>query len=374
MIIVLIALISVSTPAHAAGLSAEDAGETIGQVIDLIISEYVGEELTEELLYEAALHGIASMMDDYSEFLSDEDLESFTGELTGELFGIGTQLRQEEGEQPVIVRVFTGSPAEEAGLRRGDIITAVNNRTTRGKTITEVVDIILDPSRETANVTYKRDGVTTSVVMVKAAIDSLTVYTDTLLNLTGEDYPDIGYVNLNSFSENTSEDLIIAFFDLKAAGIDKLILDLRLNSGGYLNIAEDICDMLVPAGPMYHTMDAMGNEYTKNSELETLPFSRVIVLVDEYTASAAELLSAAMQDAEAAIIVGQTTFGKGVVQTIYGLPAGGAFKLTTQEYFRRSGEKVDGVGVVPDYEVTTELQDYETPEDDMLKKAIELLQ
>jgi carboxyl-terminal processing protease len=373
-VLLLIALISVSVPVRAAELSAEDAGETIGQVIDLIMSEYVGEELSQEMLYEAALHGIASVMDDYSEFLSDKDLESFTGELTGELFGIGTQLRQEEGEQPVIVRVFTGSPAEEAGLKRGDIITAVNNQTTNGKTITEVVDIILDPDRETANIQYKRDGVTSNISIKKAEINSLTVFTDTILNLTGEDYPDIGYVNLNSFSENTTEDLIAAFFDLKAAGIDKLILDLRLNAGGYLNIAEDICDMLVPAGPMYHTIDALGNEYTKNSELETLPFSQIVVLVDEYTASAAELLSAAMQDAEAAIIVGQTTFGKGVVQTIYGLPSGGAFKLTTQEYFRRSGEKVNGIGVIPDYEITTEIKDYETPDDEMLKKAIELIQ
>jgi carboxyl-terminal processing protease len=374
MILVLVALLSVSVPVYAEELSSEDAGDAIGQVIDLIISEYVGEELTQELLYEAALRGISTMMDDYSEFLSDEDLDSFTSELTGELFGIGTQLRQDEGEQPVIVRVFSGSPAEEAGLKRGDIITAVNNHTTLGKTITEVVDIILDPEKETASIQYKRDGVLTSVRVKKAPISSLTVFTDTILNLTGEDYPGIGYINLSSFSENTAVDLQLAFDNLKNAGIDKLILDMRLNAGGYLDVAEDICDMLVPAGPMYHTRDAAGNEHTENSKLETSPFSQIVVLVDEYTASAAELLSAAMQDAEAAVIVGQTTYGKGVVQTIYGLPAGGAFKLTTQEYFRRSGEKVDGVGVVPDHKVSSEIKDYETPEDKMLLKAIELLQ
>jgi carboxyl-terminal processing protease len=373
-VIALIALLSISTPVHAAGLSSEDAGGAIGQVIDLIMSEYVGEELTQQMLYEAALRGISAVMDDYSEFLTDEDLESFTSELTGELFGIGTQLRQEEDEQPVIVRVFAGSPAEEAGLMRGDIITAVNNQTTRGKTITEVVDIILDPAKETATIQYKRDGVTATVRVTKAPISSLTVFTDTIVNMTGEDYPDIGYINLSSFSENTARDLRRAFDNLKGGGIDKLILDMRLNAGGYLDVAEDICDMLVPAGPMYHTRDAAGNKHTENSTLETIPFSQIAVLVDENTASAAELLSAALQDAEAAVIVGQTTYGKGVVQTIYGLPAGGAFKLTTQEYFRRSGEKVDGVGVVPDYEVLAEIRAYETPDDEMLLKAVELLQ
>jgi carboxyl-terminal processing protease len=97
------------------------------------------------------------------------------------------------------------------------------------------------------------------------------------------------------------------------------------------------------------------------------------VLVDENTASAAELLSAALQDAEAAVIIGRTTFGKGVVQSVFSLPAGGSFKLTTEEYFRRSGEKVNGVGVTPDYEIETELGDYETPRDGMLRKAVELL-
>ncbi len=358
-----------SVPAHASEYS-----EVIGELMDLIESRYVGGEVSREELYEAALMGISMTLDDYSGYMSDETYGDFSGEMTGRLFGIGVTMRLGESGEPEITRVLSDSPAEGAGLKRGDIVISVNGVPTKGRMLNETIDEIQNPARRTASLEYTRAGETATVEMVKELIKSHTVYTYPLEEITGEKAEDIRYVNVSIFSETTSTDLKTLIDRFKEEGVKKLILDLRVNIGGRLDVAYDICNMLVPAGPAYHTVDKLGRRVTQFSDLKEPPFEKVAVLVDRNTASAAELLTAAMQDSKTAVVVGETTFGKGVVQSVFMLPTGGAFKLTTEEYFRRGGGKVNGVGVTPDHAVTTLMDDYETPEDLTLLKAVELLQ
>ena len=140
-----------------------------------------------------------------------------------------------------------------------------------------------------------------------------------------------------------------------------------------MHAALDICSLLVPRGPVLYVVDAYKERYTFRSYLDKKPFANLVVLVDEYTASAAELITAALQDAGAAVVIGTNTFGKGTVQTWFPLSNKGTMKITTAEFFRRSGEKLNGIGVIPDFEVEMHYDDYETPNDAAILKALEVL-
>jgi carboxyl-terminal processing protease len=364
-----------ATHERATDISAS-AGRLLGELIALIYNEYAGDPVTQQELLEAALYGISSILDPYSGYMNTQAMQQFTGGLAGRLTGVGVQIRMNESNRPEIMRVMPNTPAQEAGLRRGDIIISVNGRSTNRLSLDEVIGHIGDPAHTRAVLQVERDGKRLNFDMLKREIASTTVFTDSLEDLMGDEgkgLDHIRYVAVSSISNNTGRALQRVIEQLQREGVTKLILDLRGNAGGYLDVAIEIGNMLIPSGPVCFTVDNRGRRESLNSTLQVLPFQQVVVLVDEATASAAELIAAAMQDAGSGILVGETTYGKGVVQSIFNISGGGGLKLTTEEYLRRSGGKVNGIGVTPDYVVPTPRTDYETPRDKGLLKAVELL-
>jgi carboxyl-terminal processing protease len=161
-----------------------------------------------------------------------------------------------------------------------------------------------------------------------------------------------------------------AFTQMRREGVTGLILDLRGNTGGYLDVTLEICRMLVPRGIILQTVGAAGRTRTFSSHLNAPPFGTMVVLTDRYTASAAEVIASALQDSGAAIVVGERTYGKGVIQSFFVNPSGGALRLTTEEYFTRNGNAINNVGITPDVEVA---RDNRQNHDGTLEKALEII-
>jgi carboxyl-terminal processing protease len=355
---------------------AQLAGWLLSDVIELILEEYAGGDVALETLVEAALRGMTDVLDPYSEYFGNESLKHFTGSLSGQLTGIGVVMRQNADGKPEVIRVLPNSPAQEAGIHKGDIITTVNGQPVDGCTVTEIAAMITDSTLRQAFIKVTRGKRVITFNMTKRAIPSVTVFTDTpeeLLRVPAGKTTS-RYIAVTSISENTAIDLRSALADCKKNNIQNIILDFRGNGGGYLDVAVEICNMLVPKGPIYHTVDSKGSRLTYYSRLETLPLNKIAVLVDQDTASAAELIAAALQDAGAAVIIGETTYGKGVIQTLFPLRTGGALKLTTEEYLRRSGETINGIGVTPDILIENmDRYTYETTADAALLAAFKWL-
>lgn len=350
------------------------AGSLITDIMDLIMEQYVGSDVTPEELYEAALRGMSVILDDYSEYLDDDELSDLTGSLSGKLTGIGVVLRQNDDRQAEVVRVLPDSPAREAGLKRGDVIQTVNGKAVAGYTINEIVALITDPEVKKATLQVKRGAVSMTFHMYKREIHT-TVYADRMENILGPQTraDAFRYICITSISGTTADDLREIITSLKKEGVTGIVIDMRGNGGGYLETAVDICSQIVPKGPVVHTVDSKGSQNTTYSALAKSPFEKMVVLVDGNTASAAELITAALQDAKAAVVIGETTYGKGVIQTLFPLITGGGFKLTTEEYLRRSGEKINKIGVTPDIAIEMNAVDYETSTDTALIKALEVL-
>jgi carboxyl-terminal processing protease len=211
--------------------------------------------------------------------------------------------------------------------------------------------------------------------MTKRNIPSLTVmayrHLTDVIGDAGAGQSHMAYISVLSVSETTGEDLEHHINRFRADGVTHLILDFRRNSGGYLGIAVDIANLLVPGGePIFQTETAQGRRRTTYSTNQALPFEEVVVLVDVFTASAAELIAAAMQDAGVATIIGQVTYGKGTIQRVFMLPNGGGLSFTTDEYFRGNGGQINEIGVTPDIFVEMSPLDYETYRDGGILEAL----
>ena len=329
---------------------AMEAGYHLSEVIDLIINRYVGGPITVDELMEAALRGMTDILDEYSVYLSAAELAQFTQSLTGRLVGIGVSMMEREDGRVEVTRVLPGTPAEEAGVLPGDIVVSVDAMDVTGFHRDDVVALITNPNNERVLISFDRDGYIVTFDILKAEISSPTVIVDRLENipeasgLRGLD--NFRYMQISSVGIATGDDVRTAIEQMQSEGVVGIILDLRGNTGGYLDITVDIANQLVPAGMVLQTVNQAGRRRTYSSILQEAPFE-IVVLVNRFTASAAEVIASALQDADAAVVIGERTFGKGLVQSVYGLATGGALKLTTEEYFRRSGGTINGIGVTP---------------------------
>ena len=350
----------------------------LGEIMELILDKYANGPVSLDELFEAAVGGMTEILDIYSRYLSKEEYEAFTDSLSGRLVGIGIIIAQNADGTLDIVRVLPSSPANDAGLKRGDRLITVNGINVDDKPVSEVVGIIQNQEISNIRITISRNGLEYIFNMVKREIPSATVFVDKFEDLLGPDYAKYSsssrYIAIASIGETTAVDLSEAVDSVMREGVRNIILDLRGNSGGYLDEAVDICRLIVPAGPILHTIDSRGERETIRSRLPFKPFENIIVLVDGTTASAAELIAAALQDSKAATIIGETTYGKGVIQRMYPLISGGVLIVTTEEYLRRSGAKINGIGVRPDIGIFgMSPASYETKNDAALLKALELL-
>ncbi|MCL1987246.1 MAG: S41 family peptidase [Firmicutes bacterium] len=349
------------------------AGLHLAEIIDLILTQYAGDPVTVNELLEAAIHGMTDLLDRYSVYLSPDDLNSFTESLSGQLVGIGVSMSPREPYGVIVTRVLPNSPAERMGVLPGDIVMTIDDYDATHMTVDDVRTIILNPDTSFVRMQLGRNGSIISLTIPKEVIQSSTVITDRLTYLPEAqglaNLDNFRYIQINSIAFTTGDDLRRTLTQMQSEGVEGIIIDFRGNSGGYLDVAIDIANQLVPNGPILHTVNSVGRRLTYSSFLNTQPFDNVVVLVNRFTASAPEVITSALQDSQAAIVVGETTFGKGLVQSVHSLRNGGALVLTTEEYFRRNGGVINGIGVIPDVAV----QQTDSQQDDVLRRGLEIL-
>lgn len=346
--------------------------QALEQVID---TYYYGDEVTEEELQNGVYKGIVAALDDpYSEYYSKEELEEALSSNQGVSFGIGAYISMNQQMQLAMISgVMEGSPAQGAGLREGDIIYEVDGESTQGLSLSQVVSRVKGPEGTTVHLTIYREG-EPDYLKVDIVREKM-IETETVQYGMLEEAEDIGYLRITEFDEVTVDQYTEAMAELNGHGMKGLILDLRSNPGGDLDAVVEISRKILPEGLILYTEDKEGGrkEYTCDGSRELqIP---LVVLVNEYSASASEILAGAIQDYNKGTLIGTTTYGKGIVQRIHSLDDGTAIKLTVSAYFTPAGRNIHGVGIEPDIVLE---YDYEANEadgtDNQVDKAIEVLE
>lgn len=346
--------------------------QTLEQVID---TYYYGKEITDQDLQDGVYKGMVAALDDpYSEYYTKEELEEALSSNQGISFGIGAYISMNQQMQLAMISgVMEDSPAQEAGLREGDIIYQVNGESTQGLSLSRVVSRVKGAEGTTVHLTIYREGEPDylEIDIVRAKM----IETETVQYGMIDDTDGIGYLQITEFDEVTVDQYAEAMAELNGHGMKGLILDLRSNPGGDLDTVVEIARRILPEGLILYTEDKEGNrkEYTCDGSRELeIP---LVVLVNGYSASASEILAGAIQDYNKGTLIGTTTYGKGIVQRIHRLDDGTAIKLTVSAYFTPAGRNIHGVGIEPDIVLE---YDYEAKEadgtDNQVDKAIEVLE
>lgn len=346
------------------------------QTIEQMIEEtYYGDEVTVDQLQDGLYKGMVEALDDpYSEYYTKEELEEVLNSNEGVSYGIGAYISlDQELSLPVIAGVMEDSPAQAAGLLNGDIIYKVDDAYTQGMSLSKVVSLVKGLEGTTVHLTMYREG---EADYLEFDVERGKLIETTTVNYgMVEDTDHIAYLQITEFDEITVDQYTEAMAELNAKGMKALILDLRNNPGGDLNTVVEISRKLLPAGMIVYTEDKAGNrkEYTCDGENEfTLP---LVVLINEYSASASEILAGAVQDYNKGTLIGTTTYGKGIVQRIQHMEDGTALKLTVSAYFTPNGRNIHGVGIEPDIELEMDYEQYaQDGTDNQLDKAIEVLE
>ncbi len=342
-----------------------NAGGTLQFLYTLgkIRSSYVG-EYTDKKLFEGAMHGLVESLDDpYSEYLDEKGFSRLNEMTDGTFGGIGVVLGQRNKEF-VVVSPMEGSPGAKAGIEAGDKILKVNDVDTKGRTLEDVVSTIRGKKGTSVKLLLEhKNGQQFTADIVRDDIKVKSV--------AGRMLPDskIGYIRIAMFNENTGEEFKKAYEKLEQEGMQATLLDLRHNPGGLLTECVKVSNYIVPKGPVVSITDKKGNTKVYESKLEKVKYP-LAVLIDHGSASASEIVSAAVQDTKAGKLFGVKTYGKGCVQSVFHITTKTGLKLTTAMYYTPSGRSIHKVGVTPDVEI--ELPEKATV-DVQLNKAEEYL-
>lgn len=346
------------------------------QTLEKMIDEtYYGDEVTTKQLQDGVYKGMVEALNDpYSEYYTQEELQEVMDSNQGVSYGIGAYISLDQNRQlPVISGLVEDAPAINTGLMEGDIIYKVEEEYTQGLSLTQVVSLVKGREGTTVHLTIYREG---EPDYLEFDVERANLIETTTVNYGMVDDADsVGYLQIREFDTVTVDQYTEAMAELNAKGMKGLILDLRSNPGGDLNVVVEIARKILPAGLIVYTEDKDGNrkEYTCDGEHELkIP---LVVLTNEYSASASEILAGAIQDYNKGTLVGMTTYGKGIVQSIRHLQDGTALKLTTSAYFTPSGRNIHGVGIDPDVEVEMDYEKYkEDGTDSQFEKALEILE
>lgn len=333
------------------GLDLERVSGKLSQIQNLVDEVYLFEDQIDPAQGEAGLYQgfIFGLNDPYAAYYTPEELASFMDETKGTYCGIGAMVSQDVRTQiSTIVRVFEGSPAEEAGLLPGDVIYKVDGELMAGVDLTLLVNNYVkgEEGSQVAITVYREDpGEYVDLTVTRRFIDVQTVSGKML-----ED--NIGYISVIEFDEVTAKQFKDKIEELRGRGMERLIIDLRDNPGGELNTVVSIADYLIEDGGRILTIsDKYGKEEIYKAEDGHSLDIPMVVLVNENSASASEVLTGALKDYDVATIVGMQTFGKGIVQSLIPLSDGSAVKLTTSHYYTPGGLDIHGKGISPDVEV-----------------------
>lgn len=318
------------------------------------------QEVDENTLMEGAYKGMTEALGDpYSAYMNAEEYANWKTALQGEYSGVGITFSQDADGNYVVVSVEQGSPADEAGLQTGDILLAADGKTYDNMDL--LANAIKGDAGTQVELTYARNGKENTVSMTREKIVQHSV-SHKMLN------QDTGYIAITSFMESTAEDFREALKAVTESGAKKLVLDLRDNGGGLLNACIDVADEFLDQGVVVY-VEGKNQERMEYESKDGKTALKTAVLVNENSASAAEILAAALLDNGFAL-VGQTTFGKGVIQSTNELEDGSALKITIMEYFSPKGNAIHEKGVVPNHAVK---DDENTETDEQLQKALDLL-
>ena len=319
--------------------------DQMARVLLMVEHSYV-EPADRERLLDGAMRGMVSELDPHSSYMNPEEFAEFQSDTEGQFAGIGVEVDVRD-DRVTVVAPIDGSPAATAGVLPGDQILAVNGRPVRGTKIERIVDLMRGEPGTTVRVLIGRSGVDEpiSLEITRAIVRVASVEGKRLEG-------GVAFIRLKQFQESTHEELLRVVADLRKqspAPIERVLLDMRYNPGGLVDQAELVADEFMPRGVIYSTrhrgsvLDVV--EATAGGALSR---AKVVILVNEYSASAAELVAGALQDQGRAKVVGTVTFGKGSVQTIFELPGGAGLRLTTMRYYTPNGRAIQAQGIDPD--------------------------
>jgi len=336
---------------------------------------YDEDGLDGEQLVDGAMRGMVDTLDDpYAQYFTEEEYNALLETNAGDYVGIGISVQEPDETGSVIVSVYSGGPADLAGIRAGDVLTNVNGTDVGGLSLEELLVCFSEDDAVPDELTYLRDGEETTVSVLRAQVHINRVLS-TVYN------GNVGYIRITEFNGSVADDFWTAASELRQQGIVNLIIDLRNNPGGGLTEVLDVADHFVPEGKTIVTIKSRGgSEDVYTSEGNERLNMNIAVLVNGNSASASELLTGALQDYGLATIVGMQTYGKGIVQSFYRISEnGGWVKITTDAYYTPNDVCIHGVGITPDVVIdlpeelrNTSLELINPLEDTQLQRALAL--
>lgn len=335
---------------------ADTAGAYFGEIIKYIKENYIGGDVDTDKLMHAAVRAVVNELDDYSDYLTPDEYELVKASEKTVWYAPEFKCDFSGGGYPVISEISRSSRAYQDGIRAGDEIRAIKGVQSYAIGEEEYFNSVTSDIAEAISMKIARGNTIRdyNINLVRVEIHSVSYVGDmTSFNNKNQKFTDssVGYIKITTFTDNTSADFARAINNFKEEGKTKLILDLRGNTGGYVEEAVNVAKLIVPNGVIITTRDKKGNITTYSSDLKTKPYEKCVILVDGMTASAAEIVASAMQDSGAAKIIGEQTYGKGVMQSVMSFDDVGVVKMTTMEYSSRYGKKINGVGITPDVTV-----------------------
>lgn len=342
--------------------------------IENLIDQYYLFDIDKNKQQEGAVEGyVKALGDPYSEFLTKEEMDSLNQQTEGEYAGVGIVVTPSETGAITVVSAIKGSPAFEKGIKKDDIILKINGKDYNASQMNDAVKVMKGKPNTDVKLTIARiENKTSKIFDVNITRRMISLNT-----VNSKKIGDIGYINITQFDRKTDKEFIEQYEDLKKQNVKSIVLDLRNNPGGLLDSTVKIADYLLPQGVIVKTVDKNKKEDIQKSDAseQNLPMA---VLVNGSSASASEILTGALKDYKKATIVGEKTFGKGIVQTIIPMDKGEGLKLTISEYFSPNGNKIHKQGVKPDVEIKLDEKAKGIGvefmnEDNQLQKALEIL-
>ena len=338
--------------------------------LSIIQSQYVENIEAKDLIY-GSLKGMLSSLDPYSEFLSPEEYEDLRSDTEGRFGGIGMEITIRDG-LVTVVTPLEDTPAWNAGIKAGDKIVKIDEEIIKDFTLTDAVKLLRGAPGSQVKITVWRPkdrqmfefDITRDVIKMEDIKNSRII----------DDH--IGYIRVVEFSEDTAADLYQSLQNLDEQGMQALVLDVRYNPGGLLETAVDVTELFLEKDKMIVSTKSRTDTQNlifrsrRSSKFKDLP---LVILVNEGSASGSEIVAGALQDHKRAVLIGEKTFGKGLVQTVIPLPDGSAIKLTTSKYFTPNGKSINGEGIMPDIEVAyqeIEANDNDSKKDTEIKDEI----
>lgn len=344
---------------------SEDITRKLEKVKQKLEEYYIG-DIDKEKLQESAIKGyVSGLEDEYTEYLTKYEYEDLIMGVTGDYVGIGVYMYQNNDGNIVVLMPIEDSPAEEAGLKSGDIIVSINGESCLEMDINVASSKIKGKEKTTVDLEILRGTETIDMTIERRTVEIKDSNSKVLEG-------NIGYIELSTFDEKCSNNIKKYLEDFEGEGIKSVIIDLRNNTGGVVTEAIDFAELFIEKGNVImRSYNKAGKETVITSDSKRTFDMKVVILVNEYSASSTEIVTAALKDNNVATIVGTTTYGKGVMQEIIPMFEGkGALKVAIEEFKTPNGDKINEVGITPDIEVEN---NPETKEDEQLQKAIETL-